>query len=67
MADIIPSARPDRDDDDFRLVLSTLTLTAPHLTRAQLGEVADLARALLQERLTRPRTSSVMNLHKLDS
>lgn len=66
MADIIRTARPDRDDDDFRLAMSTLTLTAPYLTRDQATEVADLARALLQERVTRPRTP-LGPVHKLDS
>lgn len=49
MADIIRNARPDRDDDDYRLAMHTLRLTAPHMSRDQLSNVVALGQTLLKD------------------
>lgn len=49
MADLFRTARPDTGDDDFRLAMSTLRLTAPYMTREQLTELINFGQELLKD------------------
>ncbi len=53
MADIFRNARPDGDDDDYKLAARTLRLTAPYMTREQLTRIVELGQELLEDRTGR--------------
>ena len=38
------------DDEDFRIALRALLLTAPHMTRTQLGDLGDMITELMRAR-----------------
>lgn len=38
------------EDDDFKMAVRTLLLTAPHMSRDQLNDVVELGRELLRTR-----------------